>query len=559
MGVYDLLPECKHIEMSVGYSASPGIPFRVYESSAWMHVHYAKAGQQNGNHYKWVIPSAFDTEKWPLRETPDDYAIFLGRVTVRKGMNELLEISRRMPDLPIHVYGPGDPSAWAEQAPPNLIFKGPVFGRDRADVVGRARCMLMPTVYIEPFGFSGVEAQLCGVPLIGPSYGAFQETIEEGVTGYRCHTLADWTAAIELSKSLDRRQIADKARSKYSKEVVGQQYDWVFKQLSDLSSRGWYGDISRKFARALARPLGTSIRKPRIWLYIPYFGVLPNYFQIYLNSLKNNIDYLSVIFITDVDLSNYQLPDNLLVVTMSLEELRVRASSFLKFEFGMKVRADSLIKQSYKLCDYKIIYPELFSDIGTEHGIIEDDFVGWGDCDVIYGKFCDFLPSTELFDVIGGFHGHLTAVRNIKLFTRLFLQIENLGDMLVADSNLIIDERAYLSALLLLADKNKCRIFYINKYFCDVVPICFITLFRKDHPQQGDAYFDAYHPEKNIDRIDYSADGKLTVFYEDLSFRESIYCHLQKRPMVVELDNFDCGFTITAASFNALNTEVSTV
>ena len=42
--VFNLFPECHHIELSVGYTASPGLPFRVFESSAWMHWHYGKAG-----------------------------------------------------------------------------------------------------------------------------------------------------------------------------------------------------------------------------------------------------------------------------------------------------------------------------------------------------------------------------------------------------------------------------------------------------------------------------------------------------------------------------------
>ena len=113
-----------------------------------------------------------------------------------------------MPELPIRCVRPRRSVALGEDAPPNLVFKGPIFGDERVDVVGRARCMLMPTVFIEPFGFSGIEAQLCGVPLIATSYGAFQETVVEGVTGYRCHTLADWVEAIRLSRSLDRRQIA---------------------------------------------------------------------------------------------------------------------------------------------------------------------------------------------------------------------------------------------------------------------------------------------------------------------------------------------------------------
>lgn len=244
--VFEALPQCHHIESSVGYLASPGLPFRIYESSAWMHWHHGKAGREDGHNYNWVVPSGFDVDAWPYCGEPEDYAIFLGRVTARKGIDTLIEIARRMPALAIHAYGPGDTSPWREALPSNLHFKGVILGRQKVEAVRRARCMLMPTAYIEPFGFSGIEAQLCGVPLIGTSFGAFQETIIDGVTGFRCHTLADWVAAIGLSASLDREQISKRARQRYSREAIGRQYDWVFRQLSDLSGRGWYGEISRK-------------------------------------------------------------------------------------------------------------------------------------------------------------------------------------------------------------------------------------------------------------------------------------------------------------------------
>jgi len=167
-------------------------------------------------------------------------------VTARKGIDVLADIARRMPGLPIHVYGPGDTSPWSK-SPPNLLFKGPVFGAERVEVVRRAHCMLMPTVFIEPFGNSGVEAQLCGTPLIGSSYGAFNETVIEGVTGFRCNTLADWVEAIKLSAALDRATIARLARERYSKPVIGKQYDRIFRQLQDLSGAGWYAEKSPKF------------------------------------------------------------------------------------------------------------------------------------------------------------------------------------------------------------------------------------------------------------------------------------------------------------------------
>jgi len=549
MEVSSLLPQCQHVELCVGYTSSPGLPFRIYETSAWMHWHYGKAGQEDGNNYKWVIPSPIDVDLWDFCEEPEDYAVFLGRVTQRKGINTLVEIARRMPELPIHVYGPGDPSEWAKHALPNLQFKGPVFGKSRADVVRRARCMLMPTVFIEPFGNSGVEAQLCGVPLIGVSFGAFRDTIVDGVTGYRCHTLADWVEAIRLSRSLDRRQISDLARSKYSKAAVGKQYDWAFRQLADLSGRGWYGDKSRKFAGAAVESPPDKQRKPRIWLYMPFFGMLPNYFQLYLDSLGKNADCLSVFLMTDADLSSYKLPDNLIPVKLTLDDLRKKAARFMNDAFGMDVKPGALLKQPYKLCDFRPIYPELFLDVSEKYGVRDDDFVGWGDCDVIYGRISDFLNTEEDYQVIGGFNGHLTAFRSTASFRTLFKAVEGLPQLLLDEKSHIVDETAFRKPLIEVLERNGSRVFYTNRYFCDIIPECFWGLFRQDHSQRKTNFFDSCHPDKEIDYLHYDRDGRLTVVYEDRDSRRSIYCHLQKRPMAMDSGSYENGYYIREHAF----------
>jgi hypothetical protein len=549
MEVFAALPKCHHVELNVGYTASPGLPFRIYESSAWMHWHYGKAGEEDGNNYKWVIPSSIDTDMWAFRAEPDDYAIFLGRVTARKGIDTLVEIAQRMPELPIHVYGPGDPSHWAQKAPANLVFKGPVFGDEKVAVVQRARCMLMPTVFIEPFGNSGIEAQLCGVPLIGIGFGAFQETVLDGVTGYRCHTLTDWVEAIKLSWSLDRQQIAALARSKYSKEVVGKQYDWALRQLEDLSGRGWYGDKSRKFARAVAQAQASVSRKRRIWLYIPYFGAFPNYFQLYLDSLGRNADCLSVFLMTDSDLSGYTVPDNLILVPMTLGKLRDKAARFIGDEFDVEVRPDTLLKQPYKLCDFRILYLELFRDISDRHGATEDDFIGWGDCDLIYGRFSDFLGMDEDYHIIGGFHGHLTALRNIDSFRKLFRAVPSLPKLLVDEEAHIVDEVAFRKPLLDFLEHSHYRMFYINRFFCDIVPEHFYAMFRQDHAERKKNFFETYHPDKEIDHLHYDREGRLTVVYDNRDSRQAIYCHLQKRAMSMDLERYENGYDIFEDAF----------
>ena len=325
---------------------------------------------------------------------------------------------------------------------------------------------------------------------------------------------------------------------------MGKQYDWALKQLADLSGRGWYADKSRKFASAGALPQEDTPRKPRIWLYIPYFGEFPNYFQLYLDLLGNNADCLSVFLMTDNDLSGYRVPDNLIPIQMTLGALREKAARFINDEFGMNVQPDALLKQPYKLCDFRIMYPELFRDISEQYGVTEDDFVGWGDCDLIYGRFSDFLDMKEDYQIIGGFHGHLTAVRNIDSFRMLFKAVEGLPGLLVDETSHLVDEIAFRKPLQDFLERNQYRMFYINRYFCDIVPECFFGLFRQDHAQRNKNFFDVYHPDKEIDYVHYDRDGRLTVVYEDGDSRPSIYCHLQKRAMSMDFDRYENGYYI---------------
>ena len=58
---------------------------------------------------------------------------------------------------------------------------------------------------------------------------------------------------------------------------------------------------------------------PKIYLFIPYYGKFPNYYQLYLDSLRMNQDILTVFFITDIDMKQYDVPENAVVVCMTKE------------------------------------------------------------------------------------------------------------------------------------------------------------------------------------------------------------------------------------------------
>jgi glycosyltransferase involved in cell wall biosynthesis/SAM-dependent methyltransferase len=227
-------PNNQHVETGIGYPTLMPYSFRIFESYAWMHYHQGKENR-NGRNYEWVVPNYYDLDDWDPSYEPGQYYAFLGRITTLKGMDTL----RAMADYlryPIVLHGQGDASEWAH---PNIEYKGPLTGRARSNFLGGAKALLAPTVFTEPFCGMAVEAMLCGTPVIAVDYGAMTETVQPDM-GFRCHTLQDWLEATDAVDDLDRRFIADTARTKYSLQACGAKYNKIFRQLNDLYRKGWY-------------------------------------------------------------------------------------------------------------------------------------------------------------------------------------------------------------------------------------------------------------------------------------------------------------------------------
>ena len=194
-----------------------------------------------GNDYHWVIPNYYDLTEWPVREKSGDYVLFMGRMMETKGLNELAEVAKAMPDVKFVLAGTGDPTPFLRS--PNMEFIGPVIGLERGELFKNAIATICPSRYIEPFCGVAVESMLCGTPALGSSFGAFTETIQHGETGFRCRTLGDWVSAIRITQGWGREdwtRTANYAREKYDMYKIAYQYEKTFNQIANLSGPGWF-------------------------------------------------------------------------------------------------------------------------------------------------------------------------------------------------------------------------------------------------------------------------------------------------------------------------------
>lgn len=296
-------------------------------------------------------------------------------------------------------------------------------------------------------------------------------------------------------------------------------------------------------------------RLSKIHIFMPYYGEFPNYFQLYLDSLGRNDDILTVYIVTDIDMKKYNIPDNVIVIPMCINKLRTKISNMITNIFGKTVSNEQIIQKVYKLCDFKIMYPILFDDIIEEYGITKNDYVGWGDCDIIYGKISDFIDLCEEFDIIGGYHGHFTAIKNVTKLKELFREIDGIYEMLIKNESCVVDEIAFRK----IVEDNRLKLFYTNRYFTDIVPPCYFELFRKDHMQRNKNFFDVYNSNKNIEYLYYDANtSKLFTIYDDGEKRETLYAHFQKRKMELLITDHKKSYYIGENSFSNINLDEKT-
>jgi glycosyltransferase involved in cell wall biosynthesis len=233
--IADAFPAHMSVEFGIGY-AGTFAKYRVFESYAWMHMVYGaeagRADKKDGGWWDAVIPNQIEDGLYSLGAGDGGYALYVGRLIDRKGYRIAQEVCEQN-GVRLVLAGPGEHKGYGE-------FVGEVNASKRTKLMSNAKCLFVPTQYVEPFGTVHIEAMACGTPIISTDWGVFTETVTDGVHGFRCRTFAEFADALDRVDTLDRAAIQEYALSRFSMATVAKQYDAYFRRLSTLWGGGWY-------------------------------------------------------------------------------------------------------------------------------------------------------------------------------------------------------------------------------------------------------------------------------------------------------------------------------
>jgi glycosyltransferase involved in cell wall biosynthesis len=197
-------------------------------------------------HYAGVVHNGLDPAQFPFRTEKEDFLCFVGRASPDKGVLHAIDIAERSGlrlVMVMKVNERDELEYWAQEVEPRLTPSVEVLlGADhelKTDVVSRARAMLFPIQWDEPFGLVMTEAMACGTPVVACGRGAVPEVVVDGVTGF----VVDASQPVESSlRALDHIRSIDPAacralvERRFSTACMVEGYEAVYRQV--LASAG---------------------------------------------------------------------------------------------------------------------------------------------------------------------------------------------------------------------------------------------------------------------------------------------------------------------------------
>lgn len=255
-----------------------------------------------------------------------------------------------------------------------------------------------------------------------------------------------------------------------------------------------------------------------ICLMVVYMGRLPEYFNIWMSSCKYNqsIDF----FVFTDDLSNYECPENVKIIHVTFKEVQNRIQSIFNFPI--------ILDKPYKLCDYKPVYGEAFSDYIKKY-----DYWGYCDLDIIWGDIRKFITNDILEKYERIFtRGHCSIFKNSLKTNSLYRTLPSLGcndykKVFTSKKNYCFDEWAGHCGWGLSEILRRNNIKQYNE-------IVFADIYFLSHQFRIN---NLSHTKKSKYCIFQFKEGVLNAIYkanDKVYNQEFMYCHFQKRNLDIK-------------------------
>lgn len=120
---------------------------------------------------------------------------------------------------------------------PFVEFAGEIDESRKNDFLGKARALLFPIDWPEPFGLAMIEAMASGTPVIAGRAGSVPEVIDDGVSGFVISSMEDAVEVVARLPSLPRAEVRASFERRFTAGRMARDYVRIYQKLTKMPGR----------------------------------------------------------------------------------------------------------------------------------------------------------------------------------------------------------------------------------------------------------------------------------------------------------------------------------
>ncbi|QEH42076.1 glycosyltransferase family 4 protein [Chitinophaga sp. XS-30] len=219
-----------------GFSSQKIIPVYERYNDIGHYVSISNSDRSPHLRYTATVYNGIDPDSFDFCETPEDYLLFFGRMHPDKGPCDAIEIAKANKMRLIMAGIIQDESYYHEKVQPlidgeQIQYIGPAGPVERNTLLGKAKALLHPVHFDEPFGLSVAEAMMCGTPVIAYRRGSMPELVRDCETGFLASGLKDAIERVDQLHDISRKTCREWAMSQFSMQKMVGDYVKVYEQV----------------------------------------------------------------------------------------------------------------------------------------------------------------------------------------------------------------------------------------------------------------------------------------------------------------------------------------
>lgn len=187
--------------------------------------------------YAATVHNGVDVKKYQFNSRAEDFLLYVGRVVPEKGVREAVAVAKESHHR-LLIIGPVYPDSQAyfdQYIKPELNDQILYLGYIEQDKISpyyqKAKALLTPVQWEEPFGLTTIEAMASGTPVISFNRGAAPEIIKNAKTGYVVDSTAEMIEAVHKIKNISRIECRRHVEKNFSISKMVDGYEAAFEQI----------------------------------------------------------------------------------------------------------------------------------------------------------------------------------------------------------------------------------------------------------------------------------------------------------------------------------------